>query len=192
MYEYLSPGTVRRTFTDGNISAINTDADRFMKVEMPIATGPGVLDINAATPQAALTGPSWPASTAQPGLLAPSSTANSPLWGSAPALHGAGPVTLSPGDDVLVGGAGNDLLVGAAGRDLLVGGFASDHTAESGQGAGLLGGQVNDLNALDLLMSQGRDGSSGQGWLAVRSDSGADLDGLVWSADLGSLGDSAS
>ncbi len=32
MYEYLAPGTVRRTFTAGNLTAINTDADRFMKV----------------------------------------------------------------------------------------------------------------------------------------------------------------
>ena len=28
MYEYLAPGTARRTFTDGNLTAINTNADR--------------------------------------------------------------------------------------------------------------------------------------------------------------------
>jgi hypothetical protein len=32
MYEFLAAGTVRRTFTDGNLSLINTDADRYMKV----------------------------------------------------------------------------------------------------------------------------------------------------------------
>jgi hypothetical protein len=32
MYEYLAPGMARRTFTDANLTAINTDADRFMKV----------------------------------------------------------------------------------------------------------------------------------------------------------------
>jgi hypothetical protein len=32
MYEYLSPGTARRTFTAGNLTLINTDADRYMKV----------------------------------------------------------------------------------------------------------------------------------------------------------------
>ena len=32
MYEYLSPGAVRRTFTDTNLTLIDTDADRFMKV----------------------------------------------------------------------------------------------------------------------------------------------------------------
>jgi hypothetical protein len=32
MYEYLSAGTARRTFTDGNLTLINTDADRYMKV----------------------------------------------------------------------------------------------------------------------------------------------------------------
>jgi hypothetical protein len=34
MYEYLAPGMARRTFTAGNLTAINSDADRFMKVEM--------------------------------------------------------------------------------------------------------------------------------------------------------------
>jgi hypothetical protein len=38
MYEYLTPGTVRRTFTDSNLSLIGTDADRFMKAA-PV-TGP--------------------------------------------------------------------------------------------------------------------------------------------------------
>ena len=43
MYEYLSPGTVRRTFTDSNLSLIDTDADRFMRaasghVATPLAT----------------------------------------------------------------------------------------------------------------------------------------------------------
>jgi hypothetical protein len=32
LYEYLAPGTVRRTFTDSNLALINTNADRFMKV----------------------------------------------------------------------------------------------------------------------------------------------------------------
>jgi hypothetical protein len=55
MYEYLSPGTVRRTFTDGNISAINTDADRFMKVEVPAAAGQDGSGVASAT--ALLNGP---------------------------------------------------------------------------------------------------------------------------------------
>ena len=32
MHEYLAPGDVRRTFTDDNLSLIDTNADRFMKV----------------------------------------------------------------------------------------------------------------------------------------------------------------
>jgi hypothetical protein len=32
MYEYLSPGSVRRDFTDSNLTLIDTDADRFMKL----------------------------------------------------------------------------------------------------------------------------------------------------------------
>ncbi len=35
MYEYLAPGTVRRTFTDDNLTVIDTDSDRFMKVAAP-------------------------------------------------------------------------------------------------------------------------------------------------------------
>ena len=40
MYEYLAPGTVRRSFTDDNLTAIDTDSDRFMKVAAtrPMAT----------------------------------------------------------------------------------------------------------------------------------------------------------
>jgi hypothetical protein len=52
MYEYLAPGTARRTFTAGNRTAINSDADRYMKVGgsargavpaagRPTAAGPG-------------------------------------------------------------------------------------------------------------------------------------------------------
>jgi hypothetical protein len=35
MYEYLAPGTVRRTFSDDNLTVIDTDSDRFMKVAGP-------------------------------------------------------------------------------------------------------------------------------------------------------------
>jgi hypothetical protein len=35
MYEYLAPGSVRRTFTDGNLTLINSDADRYMKAAAP-------------------------------------------------------------------------------------------------------------------------------------------------------------
>ena len=41
MYEYLSPGTVRRTFTDANLSLIDTDADRFMKAASQVLTSSG-------------------------------------------------------------------------------------------------------------------------------------------------------
>jgi hypothetical protein len=42
MYEYLAPGTVRRDFTDSNLSLIDTDADRFMKVATGSAAQAGV------------------------------------------------------------------------------------------------------------------------------------------------------
>ncbi len=41
MYEHLDPGTVRRTFTDSNLTLIDTDADRFMKVANGVPTPPG-------------------------------------------------------------------------------------------------------------------------------------------------------
>jgi hypothetical protein len=41
MYEYLCAGTVRRTFTDSNLSLINTDADRFMKVGLAVPQAQG-------------------------------------------------------------------------------------------------------------------------------------------------------
>jgi parallel beta-helix repeat protein len=43
MYEYLSPGTVRRTLTDSNLSLIDTNADRYMKVARSLLTPRGVL-----------------------------------------------------------------------------------------------------------------------------------------------------
>ena len=42
MYEYLAPGTVRRDFTDSNLSLIDTDADRFMKVAGGLPARPGM------------------------------------------------------------------------------------------------------------------------------------------------------
>ena len=55
MYEYLTPGTVRRTFTDSNLSLINTDADRFMKVaggpvSLAQTAGPITLTAPVVTP----------------------------------------------------------------------------------------------------------------------------------------------
>ncbi len=51
MYEYLAPGTVRRTFTEDNLAAIDTDSDRFMKVAAtrPMATAaPPVTQVGLA------------------------------------------------------------------------------------------------------------------------------------------------
>jgi hypothetical protein len=41
MYEYLTPGTVRHTFTDSNLALINTNADRYMKVGTGFLAVPG-------------------------------------------------------------------------------------------------------------------------------------------------------
>ncbi len=50
MYEYLAPGTVRRTFTDTNLTLIDTDADRFMKVASGLRTPQAIA--NPVTPLA--------------------------------------------------------------------------------------------------------------------------------------------
>jgi MBG domain (YGX type)/Right handed beta helix region/Matrixin len=52
MYEYLAPGEARRTFTDTNLTLIDTDADRFMKVARALPTP--TEQANAATPTAPL------------------------------------------------------------------------------------------------------------------------------------------
>ena len=48
MYEYLAPATARRTFTDSNLSLIDTDADRYMKVASP-APGPNGVSLPLAS-----------------------------------------------------------------------------------------------------------------------------------------------
>jgi hypothetical protein len=143
MYEYLTPGTVRRSFTDSNLALINTDADRFMKVALPATAGlsavPG--SANATLLEAAF--------SAQPPAMFPGAFP-SPLvlgQGNENAFIGmtfAGPVdphldghaattpALDGDDSVLVGGAGNDLVIGGAGRNLLTGGFGFDQVTENG------------------------------------------------------------
>jgi hypothetical protein len=137
MYEYLAPGTVRRTFTDSNLSLINTDADRFMKAALPT-----VPDSANATPLEA-------AFRAQPPAMFPGAFP-SPLMldrGNENPFLGmpfAGPVDphldghaatipeLDGDDSLLVGGAGNDLLIGGAGRNLMAGGFGFDQVTANG------------------------------------------------------------
>jgi hypothetical protein len=143
MNEYLAPGVARRTFTDANLTAINTDADRFMKVGRStpgsgsVATGqaiavvPGAIGSRngllgdagrvSAWASALLDPPSMPVGL--PGFVAGGLRADMPAQG---------------GSDTLTGGAGDDLQVGGAGQDLLVGGFVASAPVsavrESGDG----------------------------------------------------------
>jgi hypothetical protein len=136
MYEYLSPGMARRTFTDGNLTAINTDADRYMKVAGNVG-GAGVLA--AGQPAPAVSG----AGGSRNGLL-PGAGGDETRASLAPPLRLDGLLGVSPqpltsrlplgsafyqasgANVILLGGAGDDLLVGDRGRDILVGGFAAD------------------------------------------------------------------
>jgi hypothetical protein len=140
MYEYLAPGTARRTFTDANLTAINTDADRFMKVGRSapgsdaaaaghvISVAPGVGAVpnglradagRAATLALLLVDPS-PSQAVPAGLVGAGLRADMPAEG---------------GNNILVGGVGDDVLVGGTGQDLLVGGFAPRSPAATAQDA---------------------------------------------------------
>jgi hypothetical protein len=164
MYEYLSPGTARRGLTAGNLTLINSDADRYMKVArnapgaaavtagQPISTAPradGGRD-GLPAPAGGLVGcapagidPSpAPGVRAGRGGVAAWALARidpSPASGGLPGLLGGGlraDVPADGGADLLVGGTGEDVLVGGAGRDLLVGGFAASAPGGAAQEAG--------------------------------------------------------
>ncbi len=130
MYEYLAPGTVRRTFTDSNLSLINTDADRFMKAALPAAHGSAMLPGQTANLSVFSLGGALLLSQGSPnpfaGMLFPASMnpqKDNPA-ATTPALDGD--------DSVLVAGSGNDLVLGGAGRNLISGGFGIDRIAGVG------------------------------------------------------------
>jgi probable HAF family extracellular repeat protein len=199
MYEYLTPGTVRRTFTDSNLSLINTDADRFMKVEpaalppLPswtaVAEGDGGAGLallpNRQPPTSSLLGPT----VANP--LAVPLTPNRAFF---PATEQPLPdrrdsiLTGSGGNPVLIGGDGDDLLIGGAGRDLLVGGIACNppRGADSDQisGTNTTATGHHDL-ALQALVAE---------WAAaedVQDGNGAWLDGSHFRKDDWTAGNAA-
>jgi len=144
MYEYLAPGTARRTLTDSNLSLINTDADRFMKAGGSAAsTGRPAIGRGPA----GVAGP-----VALPAVL--------PVAGVDLALPAGPPVSgaiylAGTGAGVLLGGEGMDILHGACVQDVLIGGFGGDqrtgiarsHTPDSSKDPmalgpdGLLGGR---------------------------------------------------
>jgi CSLREA domain-containing protein len=164
MYEYLTPGVARRTFTDANLTAINSDADRFMKVERndPRTGEVPVWQLTAAAP----VGSSWNGQPGRAGGISAWAAAlinPSPTSGALPGLVGSGlraDLPAQGGDYVLTGGVGDDLLVGGAGQDLLVGGFAANRPASTGQDA-LPSRPADDYfilsggGAADLLHDQG-------------------------------------
>jgi hypothetical protein len=150
MYEYLTPGTVRRTFTDNNLTLINTDSDRFMKVGGGSVQGiqsdnrlatvfrdgtyAGATAGTLGTFRANLL-TDLPGSQAAPFLPGPKGADG--LWQKAPAQGSL---------DVLVGGDGNDLRIGSSGKDVLVGGFGHD----GGTGDTKASDQGMSTEALDL------------------------------------------
>ncbi|HVS34340.1 MAG TPA: matrixin family metalloprotease, partial [Gemmataceae bacterium] len=143
MYEYLAPGTVRRTFTDGNLSLIDTNADRFMKA--------------AALPSPLTGAASGLAPGALPAVLMDSAGAfgwESALSGSSVSLMD-GRVAATPGldggDGAPVGGTGNGPVAGGPGRNLMTGGFGLDHVAEDGAEHSALD-QLFASGELDLLL----------------------------------------
>jgi hypothetical protein len=131
MYEYLAPGTARRTFTDGNLTAINTDADRFMKVEADAPRGPAAAVPSWLPPSSNLLD-ATAGSLAVPVALVPGQMLLVAAGQSLP-VPPAGVLIGSSGTDVLLGGAGSDLVLGGQARDVLVGGFAHEAPAATSQ-----------------------------------------------------------
>jgi Ca2+-binding RTX toxin-like protein len=128
MYEYLTPGTVRRSFTDGNLALINTDADRFMKAAPAPVHGSQTL-LRQAVNLAVF--------SAGSALLLDRAGENPFGWTTFPASldpQHDGLAAMIPwldgGDSVLAAGSGNDLVIGGQGRNLMVGGFGFDQLAE--------------------------------------------------------------
>jgi hypothetical protein len=134
MYEYLSAGRIRRTFTDSNLALINTDADRFMKVGGDLLNA-GHLQAVGKSTQAGSPTAFW-----QGGPLVLDPWSENPLGRMclppASAMQRDGYDARIPGldgdDRVLMGGAGSDLIIGGQGRNLMVGGFGLDHVAKDG------------------------------------------------------------
>jgi hypothetical protein len=129
MYEYLAPGTVRRNFTDANLSLINTDADRFMKAAAQLVQGSQTLPAQTASLSVFSLG----------GALLPNLGAENSFGGMALTVssdpqkdgHSTATPALDGDDSVLVAGSGNDLLIGGQGRNLMAGGFGFDGSAEA-------------------------------------------------------------
>jgi uncharacterized delta-60 repeat protein len=179
MYEYLALGTARRAFTDGNLTAINTDADRFMKIGRGAPQGGAGATVQQTiaisgivASRSALPGGAGGVSAWAPALIEPAPSA---VALSGPV--GAGLRADMPGEgghDVLAGGTGDDLLIGGAGQDLLVGGFASGSRGS----ASLRGMNETTTHAADSyfqLMGDvaAREMTYGPGlWDAISSDVG--------------------
>ncbi len=155
MYEYLAPGTVRRTFTDSNLALIDTNADRFMKAALP-----AVQRTTAAALSSLLT-------TGAPGLAIGSLPAGSIGWESALWESSVSPkdghVAMSPGLDgdgsVLMGGPGHDLVISGQGRNLMAGvfgldGVAEDHGAEHARDQVFMSLGKHDTMEAKLIDSQ--------------------------------------
>jgi Ca2+-binding RTX toxin-like protein len=109
MFEYLTPGTVRREFTETNLALINTDADRFMKAGRAVVPVAG----SALTIR---------------DLIVPTAVGI-----GLPALDPVGltsrtrPHQAGAGGDTSLGGAGHDQYLGRGGWDLLISQPARDH-----------------------------------------------------------------
>jgi hypothetical protein len=122
MYEYLAPGTARRTFTAGNRTLINSDADRYMKVGGSVRGAVAA----AGLPTAAAPGANGGWDGLRPGAggvavwtpirvdPAPAPGVPTPLWGVdvREDLPGGGGEDLLAGGDSLAGGARGDWLAG--------------------------------------------------------------------------------
>jgi hypothetical protein len=138
MYEYLAPGIARRTFTDANLTAINTDADRFMKVAPNAPRG----GLEATVLTAAI-----PATSV---ALNPTNVAVS--YGSVVSGDGVGTATTSVGSNGDAFGVANNSTLTL--MDLLL---AADSQAVNGALYGGNAAKRNEANAVFSAFNQDGD-----------------------------------
>ncbi|HLZ08397.1 MAG TPA: matrixin family metalloprotease, partial [Chloroflexota bacterium] len=156
MYQYLSTGTARRSFTAYNFTYINGVEDRFMKAArtaVAINMPPAQSNVLAA-----------PSTAFEQPLGKPFALGNylTPLNSSDPIGNGrAFHEQMGGGNDILIGGDGDDIRIGGAGRDLLIGGTGRDQIAGGAGDEILVSGSTNyDSKLIDLRAALARWSSS--------------------------------
>jgi hypothetical protein len=182
---------VRRTFTDGNLSAINTDADRFMKADLRGGVAQGGFAAPSGTDFAVGNHVQASSNGLQSGVLpAPGGRTATGLPQPGISLNLLLQATGSR--DVLIAGLGNDLVKSGIDLDFLVGGFGHQTPAGWPAAAGSAGASPSQAQAASdgfWADSSFRAGQARDWHNRAEEGSGTSTTDLVMSlADNGDLG----